>query len=170
MVRGGCAVTGCLSGLFYCVVAGLNVAAKASLARSEQHVIRRHPNELYIGDALLRTHGFAKWHIGVHGPHELTGAKCRNSTKQHLFPAGVGGPNAVAAAARLQGSADLFDKAWDSGLPGNLACGRRPAFGLNSVSAPSGVPTSKIVDDSLWHHPPYQDSACALNFIAMLLA
>jgi len=78
-----------------------------------------------------------------------------------LLPAGVGGPNAVAAAARLQGSADLLDKAWESELPGNLACGRRPAFGLNAVSSPGGVPTSKIVDDSLWHHPPFQDSACA---------
>ena len=72
------------------------------------------------------------------------------------------------AAARLQGSADLFDKAWDSGLPGNLACGRRPALGLNSVSSPSGVSTSKIVDDSLWHHPPYQDSACAARSVMML--
>jgi hypothetical protein len=85
---------------------------------------------------------------------------CKSSRKQWLF-AGLGGPNAVAAAARLQGSADLFGEAWDAGLPGNLACGRRPAFGLNSVSAPSGVSTSKIVDDSLWHHPPYQDAACA---------
>ena len=82
----------------------------------------------------------------------------------------MGGPNAVAAAARLQGSADLFDKAWESGLPGNLACGRRPAFGLNAVSSPSGVPTSKIVDDSLWHHPPYQDSACAPQCAAIALA
>ena len=79
--------------------------------------------------------------------------------------AGVGGPNAVAAAARLQGSADLFDKARESELPGNLACGRRPAFSMNAVSSPSGVPTSKIVDDSLWHHPPFQDAACARQSI-----
>ena len=60
-----------------------------------------------------------------------------------------------------------MDEAWESGLPGNLACGRRPAFGLNAVSSPGGVPTSKIVDDSLWHHPPFQDSACAPRSSAM---
>lgn len=63
----------------------------------------------------------------------------------------------------MAGSADLFDAAWDSGLPGNLACGRRPAFGLNTVSQISGVASSKLVDDSLWSFPPFQDPARALR-------
>ena len=75
--------------------------------------------------------------------------------------AGVAGPNVAAAAARMAGSADLFDAAWDSGMPGNLACGRRPAFSLNSISHVSGAPTSKLVDDSLWSFPPFQDPAGA---------
>ncbi|KAG2494253.1 hypothetical protein HYH03_007608 [Edaphochlamys debaryana] len=40
-------------------------------------------------------------------------------------------------ATRLTGSADLFSARWDAGLPGGLAVGRRPAFGLNAV-APLG--------------------------------
>jgi len=35
-------------------------------------------------------------------------------------------------ATRITGSADLFASCWDGGLPGNLAVGRRPAFGFNS--------------------------------------
>ncbi len=38
-----------------------------------------------------------------------------------------------AVATRLTGSADLFEPRWDAGLPGGLAVGRRPAFGLNTV-------------------------------------
>ncbi|KAK9820150.1 hypothetical protein WJX72_006684 [[Myrmecia] bisecta] len=41
---------------------------------------------------------------------------------------------ASALATRLAGSADLFAPAWESGLPGNLATGRPPSFGLNAVS------------------------------------
>ena len=40
----------------------------------------------------------------------------------------------LAGAARLTGSADIFAARWDGGLPGGLAAGRRPAFGLNSVN------------------------------------
>ena len=36
--------------------------------------------------------------------------------------------------ARLTGSADIFAARWDGGLPGGLAAGRRPAYGLNSVN------------------------------------
>ncbi len=35
---------------------------------------------------------------------------------------------------RLTGSADLFDEAFKQGLPGGLAAGRRPAYGLNGAS------------------------------------
>eukprot|EP00210_Caulerpa_lentillifera_P001648 g1584.t1 len=35
-------------------------------------------------------------------------------------------------ATRIAGSADLFASCWDGGFPGNLAAGRRPAFGFNS--------------------------------------
>ncbi|GLC33109.1 hypothetical protein PLESTB_000369500 [Pleodorina starrii] len=42
-----------------------------------------------------------------------------------------------AVATRLTGSPDLFAARWDAGLPGGLAAGRRPAFGLNAA-APLG--------------------------------
>lgn len=42
-------------------------------------------------------------------------------------------------ATRLTGSADLFEPRWDAGLPGGLAVGRRPAFGLNTVSLGCGA-------------------------------
>ncbi|GFR50536.1 hypothetical protein Agub_g12806 [Astrephomene gubernaculifera] len=42
-----------------------------------------------------------------------------------------------AVATRLTGSADLFAARWDAGLPGGLAAGRRPAFGVNAT-APLG--------------------------------
>jgi len=42
-------------------------------------------------------------------------------------------------AMRLTGSADIFEAAWEEGLPGNLAAARRPAFSYNAVSAPFGV-------------------------------
>lgn len=39
-------------------------------------------------------------------------------------------------ATRVAGSPDLFAARWDGGLPGDLAAGRRPAFGINSILAP----------------------------------
>ncbi len=36
-------------------------------------------------------------------------------------------------ATRITGSADLFASRWDGTLPGGLACGRRPSYGLNSA-------------------------------------
>ncbi len=41
---------------------------------------------------------------------------------------------AVGDSCRLTGSADLFDEAFKQGLPGGLAAGRRPAYGLNGAS------------------------------------
>lgn len=35
---------------------------------------------------------------------------------------------------RVTGSADLFAARWDGWLPGGLAAGRRPAFGLNGTT------------------------------------
>lgn len=35
---------------------------------------------------------------------------------------------------RLMGSADLFAARWDGRLPGGLAAGRRPAYGLNGIT------------------------------------
>ena len=40
----------------------------------------------------------------------------------------------VCCCCRLTGSADLFDAASETGLPGGLAAGRRPAYGLNGAS------------------------------------
>lgn len=40
----------------------------------------------------------------------------------------------TAVAGRLTGSATVFEADWDAGLPGNLATGRRPAFGVNSIT------------------------------------
>ena len=36
---------------------------------------------------------------------------------------------------RITGSADLLAADWEGGLPGTLAAGRRPSFGLNFVAA-----------------------------------
>eukprot|EP00887_Chlorella_sp_A99_P002052 scaffold18.g2052.t1 len=41
---------------------------------------------------------------------------------------------AAAIAARLTGSPALFGGAWGSGVPGNLAAARRPAFGVNCIT------------------------------------
>ena len=35
---------------------------------------------------------------------------------------------------RLTGSADLLAARWDGGLPGSLAAGRRPCWGLNTAA------------------------------------
>eukprot|EP00879_Flechtneria_rotunda_P028680 GHRR01030888.1.p1 GENE.GHRR01030888.1~~GHRR01030888.1.p1 ORF type:complete len:365 (+),score=131.21 GHRR01030888.1:548-1642(+) len=39
-------------------------------------------------------------------------------------------------ATRMTGSQDLFAARWDGGLPGGLAAGRRPAFGVNALEPP----------------------------------
>lgn len=41
-----------------------------------------------------------------------------------------------AFATRMTGSQDLFAARWDGGLPGGLAAGRRPAFGINALEPP----------------------------------
>eukprot|EP00775_Hariotina_reticulata_P005214 gene5214-5452_t len=41
-----------------------------------------------------------------------------------------------AFATRMTGSQDLFAARWDGGLPGGLAAGRRPAFGVNALEPP----------------------------------
>lgn len=41
-----------------------------------------------------------------------------------------------AFATRMMGSQDLFAARWDGGLPGGLAAGRRPAFGINALEPP----------------------------------
>lgn len=46
---------------------------------------------------------------------------------------GAGGM-ASTVATRVTGSADLFAARWDGTLPGGLACGRRPAYGMNSAA------------------------------------
>ena len=52
---------------------------------------------------------------------------------------------------RLVGSADLFEAAIGEGLPGGLAAGRRPAFGLNSINYFGKVLPSASVCLSLCH-------------------
>lgn len=39
-------------------------------------------------------------------------------------------------ATRMTGSQDLLAARWDGGLPGGLAAGRRPAFGVNALEPP----------------------------------
>lgn len=41
-----------------------------------------------------------------------------------------------AFATRMTGSQDLFAARWDGGLPGGLAAGRRPSFGINALEPP----------------------------------
>ncbi|GIL45006.1 hypothetical protein Vafri_2415 [Volvox africanus] len=50
-----------------------------------------------------------------------------------------------AVATRLTGSADLFAARWDAGLPGGLATGRRPAFGLNAAASLGDRPLQAAV-------------------------
>ena len=46
----------------------------------------------------------------------------------------------------MAGSADLFAARWDGGLPGCLACGRRPAFGFNCPAPLVGSLKSALRD------------------------
>lgn len=38
------------------------------------------------------------------------------------------------------GSPDLVAGRWDAGLPGGLACARRPGFSVNALASPGGPP------------------------------
>lgn len=50
----------------------------------------------------------------------------------HITTAGM----LSAFATRMMGSQDVFAARWDGGLPGGLATGRRPAFGVNALEPP----------------------------------
>jgi hypothetical protein len=50
-----------------------------------------------------------------------------------------------AFATRMTGSQDLFAARWDGGLPGGLAAGRRPAFGINALEPPLAASLLQLV-------------------------
>lgn len=54
-------------------------------------------------------------------------------------------------ATRMTGSQDLLAARWDGGLPGGLAAGRRPSFGVNALEAPLSGSLLQLVgaDDDL---------------------
>lgn len=63
------------------------------------------------------------------------------TTPRPVLPACLAAPCATggllsAFATRMTGSQDLFAARWDGGLPGGLAAGRRPAFGVNALEPP----------------------------------
>ncbi|CAL8460737.1 g268 [Coccomyxa elongata] len=68
-------------------------------------------------------------------PHWATWMQ-RNTRFSRDVSAFITGVPAAASglATRITGSADLFAARWDGGLPGGLAAGRRPAFGLNGTT------------------------------------
>jgi hypothetical protein len=45
----------------------------------------------------------------------------------------------------MTGSQDLFAARWDGGLPGGLAAGRRPAFGINALEPPLAASLLQLV-------------------------
>jgi hypothetical protein len=57
----------------------------------------------------------------------------------------VAGGMLSAFATRMTGSQDLFAARWDGGLPGGLAAGRRPAFGINALEPPLAASLLQLV-------------------------
>jgi len=68
-----------------------------------------------------------------------------------------------AVATRITGSADLFSPRWDAGLPGGLAAGRRPAFGLNANQAPGDNPLQRTLSAIMPPSPPPSASGASMG-------
>ena len=63
---------------------------------------------------------------GIEGTSGNKGPMFRQPSTTHMTAT-------VQVLGRLMGSADLFAARWEEGLPGSLAAGRAPSFGLNTI-------------------------------------
>lgn len=73
-----------------------------------------------------------------------------------------------AFATRMTGSQDLFAARWDGGLPGGLAAGRRPAFGINALEPPLAGDLLSIA--GLAEEPERSETVARSLLLAMLVA
>ncbi len=73
-----------------------------------------------------------------------------------------------AFATRMTGSQDLFAARWDGGLPGGLAAGRRPAFGINALEPPLACDLLTIAGAA--DDPERAETVARSLLLAMLVA
>jgi hypothetical protein len=73
-----------------------------------------------------------------------------------------------AFATRMTGSQDLFAARWDGGLPGGLAAGRRPAFGINALEPPLACDLLTVAGAA--EDPERAETVARSLLLAMLVA
>lgn len=87
--------------------------------------------------------GFPHWGVWMQRNNAFT------RTMHSLILQGTLGLSSEVAT-RLAGSPDIFAAQWDTGMPGNLAAGRRPAHGINCVSTLGMTPLKTMADECAW--------------------
>jgi hypothetical protein len=73
-----------------------------------------------------------------------------------------------AFATRMTGSQDLFAARWDGGLPGGLAAGRRPSFGINALEPPLACDLLSVAGAA--EDPARAETVARSLLLAMLVA